>query len=65
MNFITSNGGEIVAKENWGLKNFATIRAKVVYHLFDFKTDGKSITPFETEFRRDEQYNEIFNRKVR
>ena len=56
--FITSNGGEIVAKENWGLKNFAyPIQNKKsgFYHLFDFKIDGKSITPFETEFRRDER----------
>lgn len=65
--FITSNGGEIIAKENWGLKNFAyPIQNKKsgFYHLFDFKIDGKSITPFETEFRRDERIMRYLNVKL-
>ncbi len=36
---ITSNSGELVNKENWGLKKFAyTIQNKKsgFYHLFDF-----------------------------
>jgi small subunit ribosomal protein S6 len=56
--FITSNGGEIVAKEDWGLKKFAyPIQNKKsgFYHLLDFKIDGSTIIPFEVEFRRDER----------
>ena len=56
--FITSNGGEIVAKEDWGLKKFAyPIQKKKsgFYHLLDFKVDGSAIIPFEVEFRRDER----------
>ena len=56
--FITSNGGEIVAKEDWGLKKFAyPIQNKKsgFYHLLDFKIDGSAIIPFEVEFRRDER----------
>ena len=56
--FITSNGGEIVAKEDWGLKKFVyPIQNKKsgFYHLLDFKIDGSAIIPFEVEFRRDER----------
>jgi small subunit ribosomal protein S6 len=56
--FITSNRGEIVAKEDWGLKKFAyPIQNKKsgFYHLLDFKVDGSAIIPFEVEFRRDER----------
>ena len=56
--FITSRGGEIVAKEDWGLKKFAyPIQNKKsgFYHLFDFKLNGEEIGPFELEFRRDER----------
>ncbi|MDG1684800.1 MAG: 30S ribosomal protein S6, partial [Flavobacteriaceae bacterium] len=38
-NIITSNGGELVDQEDWGLKKFAyTIQNKKsgFYHLFDF-----------------------------
>ena len=56
--FITSRGGEIVAKEDWGLKKFSyPIQNKKsgFYHLFDFKLNGEEIGPFEVEFRRDER----------
>jgi small subunit ribosomal protein S6 len=56
--FITSRGGEIVAKEDWGLKKFAyPIQNKKsgFYHLLDFKLNGEEIGPFEVEFRRDER----------
>ena len=56
--FITSNGGEIVAKEDWGLKKFAyPIQNKKsgFYYLLDFKIDGSAIIPFEVEFRRDQR----------
>ena len=56
--FITSRGGEIISKEDWGLKKFAyPIQNKKsgFYHLFDFKLNGEEINPFEVEFRRDER----------
>ena len=57
--FITSNGGEIVAKENWGLKNFAyPIQNKKsgFYHLFEYTVDPNVISDLELEFRRDERF---------
>ena len=57
--FITSNGGEIVAKEDWGLKKFAyPIQNKKsgFYHLFEFTAPGEAIGPLEVEFRRDERF---------
>ena len=56
--FITSNGGEIIAKEDWGLKKFAyPIQNKKsgFYHLFDFQISSDAINAFELEFRRDER----------
>ncbi len=56
--FITSHGGEIIDREDWGLKKFAyPIQNKKsgFYHLFDFKIDGKAVDAFELEFRRDER----------
>ena len=56
--YLVSKGAEMISKEDWGLKKLAyPIQKKKsgFYHLFDFKIDRKSITPFETEFRRDER----------
>jgi len=56
--FLTSKGGEMIAKEDWGLKKFAypiENKKSGFYHLFDFKVAGEVITPFEVEFRRDER----------
>lgn len=56
--FITSRGGEIVAKEDWGLKKFAyPIQNKKsgFYHLFEYTVSGEAINPLEVEFRRDER----------
>jgi len=55
--YLTSKGGKVVYKEDWGLKKLAyTIQKKKTgfYHLFEFKIDGQEITPFELEFRRDD-----------
>ena len=55
---ITSNSGEIVDKEDWGLKKFAyTIQNKKsgFYHLFDFIAAPKVVHALELEFRRDER----------
>ncbi|MBU2525051.1 MAG: 30S ribosomal protein S6 [Flavobacteriaceae bacterium] len=56
--FLTSRGGEFVAKEDWGLKKFAyPIQNKKsgFYHLFQFQIAGEHILPLEVEFRRDER----------
>ena len=56
--FITSRGGEMVSKEDWGLKKLAyEIQHKKsgFYHLFEFKAPGEVILSLETEFRRDER----------
>ena len=55
---ITSNGGELVDQEDWGLKKFAyTIQNKKsgFYHLFDFKVTPEVVNALELEFRRDER----------
>ena len=55
--FLTSKGGELLHKENWGLKQFAyPIQKKKsgFYHLFEFKIEGAHIANFELEFRRDD-----------
>jgi small subunit ribosomal protein S6 len=56
--FLTSKGGKMVAKEDWGLKKFAypiENKKSGFYHLFDFKVAGEAIIPFEVEFKRDER----------
>ncbi|MEZ4852642.1 30S ribosomal protein S6 [Flavobacterium sp.] len=57
-NYLTSNGAEMVSKEDWGLKKMAyEIQHKKsgFYHLFEFKAPGELIAGYETEFRRDER----------
>jgi len=55
---ITSNGGEIVHEENWGLKKLTyPIQKKSTgfYYLIEFNSEGSFIEKLETEFRRDER----------
>lgn len=55
---ITSNGGEILNQEDWGLKKLAyPIQKKSTgfYHLLEFKADPSFIEKFEIEYRRDER----------
>ncbi len=55
---ITSNGGEIVHEENWGLKKLSyPIQKKSTgfYYLIEFSAEGSLIAKLETEFRRDER----------
>lgn len=55
--YLTSKGGNVIYKEDWGLKKLAySIQKKKTgfYHLFEFKIDGQEIAPFELEFRRDD-----------
>ncbi len=56
--FLVSNGAEMVAKEDWGLKKLAyPIQHKKsgFYHMFEFKAPGEVINPLEVEFRREER----------
>ena len=56
--FITSEGGEIVYEEDWGLRKLAyPIQKKTTgfYHLFEFKADSQFIDKLETQYRRDER----------
>lgn len=55
---ITSNGGEIVHEENWGLKKLAyPIQKKSTgfYYLIEFKAPGDLIDKLEVQYRRDER----------
>ena len=55
--FITENGGEIVSKEDWGLRQLAyPIEKKTTgfYTLVEFKLDGEFIRKMEVDFKRDE-----------
>ena len=57
--FVTANGGEIVAKENWGLKKLAypiQNKRNGFYHLVEFKTDNNElVSQLEVGFIRDER----------
>lgn len=55
---ISSNEGEMIHEEQWGLKKLAyPIQKKSTgfYHLFEFKANPALIAKLETEFRRDER----------
>ncbi|MFO8023168.1 MAG: 30S ribosomal protein S6 [Perlabentimonas sp.] len=55
---ITSNNGEIVHEENWGLKKLAyPIQKKSTgfYYLIEFKAEGDLIDKLEVQYRRDER----------
>jgi len=56
--FLTSKGGEIIWKENWGLKKLAyPIQHKKTgfYHLIEFKIEPEVIKNLDLTFRRDER----------
>jgi small subunit ribosomal protein S6 len=56
--FLKGKGAKIKHEENWGLRKLAyPIQKKSTgfYQLLEFEADGEVITPFETEFRRDER----------
>ena len=55
--FITSNGGEIVYEEDWGLKQLAyPIQHKTsgFYYLIEFKADPEFVANLEIQYKRDE-----------
>ena len=56
--FLTSKGGEIIWKEDWGLKKLAyPIQHKKTgfYHLIEFKLNPEYIKDLDLSFRRDER----------
>ena len=55
---ITSNGGEIVNEEDWGLRKLAyPIQKKSTgfYHLFEFIAEPSFVETLEVQYRRDER----------
>ena len=55
--FITSNGGEVSNKEDWGLRQLAyPIEKKTTgfYTLIEFALPPENVTKMEVEFKRDE-----------
>jgi small subunit ribosomal protein S6 len=55
---ITSNGGEIINEENWGLRKLAyPIQKKSTgfYYLIEFRAESNLIQSLEIEYRRDER----------
>ncbi len=56
--FLTSNGAEIVHREDWGLRKLVyPIQKKTTgfYNLFEFKNDGQLIANLELQLKRDER----------
>ena len=56
--FLTSKGGEIVWKEDWGLKKLAyPIQHKKTgfYHLMEFKLNPEELKSLDISFKRDER----------
>ena len=55
---ITSNGGEIVYEEDWGLKQLAyPIQHKTsgFYYLIEFKANPEFVNTLEIQYKRDER----------
>jgi small subunit ribosomal protein S6 len=55
--FIEKNGGELVHKEDWGIRQLAyPIQKKTTgfYTLMEFTLDPQAIRRLEVEFKRDE-----------
>jgi small subunit ribosomal protein S6 len=64
---ITSNGGEIIHEENWGLKKLAyPIQKKSTgfYYLIEFKAEGPLIEALELQYRRDEKILRFLTMKM-
>ena len=54
---IKSQGVEIVHEEHWGLKNLRYQIGKKttgIYHVVEYRGNGKSVDALEVAFRRDE-----------
>ncbi|MDR1897478.1 MAG: 30S ribosomal protein S6 [Prevotellaceae bacterium] len=58
LDFISEHGGEIVHREDWGLRKLAySIQKKSTgfYYLVEFKSEGELVEKLETQYRRDER----------
>ncbi|MBO8428465.1 MAG: 30S ribosomal protein S6 [Bacteroidetes bacterium] len=58
IDFIKSEGGEIVYEQDWGLRKLAyPIQKKTTgfYHLIEFKAEPAFIKTLETQYKRDER----------
>ena len=54
---LKSQGAEIVHQEHWGLKNLRYPIGKKttgIYHLVEYRGEGKAVDTLEIAFRRDE-----------
>ena len=54
---LKSQGAEIVHENHWGLKNLKyPIKKKTtgIYHVMEFRANGKAVDTLEVAFRRDE-----------
>ena len=54
---LKSQGAEIVHQEAWGLKNLRYQIGKKntgIYHVVEYKANGKAVDTLEVAFRRDE-----------
>ena len=63
---ITENGGQIVNREDWGLKKLAyPIQKKTTgfYFLIEFAAEGDIINKLETQYRRDERVSRFLTFK--
>lgn len=57
VDLLKNQGAEIVFEDHWGLKNLRYPIAKKttgIYHLIEFRAEGKVIDLLEIAFRRDE-----------
>ncbi len=55
---LTENGGEMVNRENWGMRKLAyPIQKKSTgfYNLFEYKIEGQFISKLEIQMKRDER----------
>ena len=56
--YLTSQGAEMVHKEDWGLKKLAypvENKKSGFYHLLEFKVNAETIDAFELMMRQDER----------
>ncbi len=57
VDLLKSQGAEIVHQEHWGLKNLRYNIGKKntgIYHVVEYKANGKAVDTLEVAFRRDE-----------
>ena len=67
LDFLEKNGGELVSKEDWGIKQLAyPIQKKTTgfYSLLHFEVDTQFIKKFEVEFKRDENIMRFLTTKL-